>query len=37
LPIARELMRRWGAATTIENRPEGGARASIRFVGSEEQ
>ena len=31
LPIARELMRRWGAETAIETRPEGGARASIRF------
>lgn len=31
LPIARELMRRWGAETTIETRPQGGARAAIRF------
>jgi signal transduction histidine kinase len=31
LPIARELMRRWGAATTIATRPEGGARAVIAF------
>ena len=31
LPIARELMRRWDASTTIENRPEGGARATIAF------
>jgi signal transduction histidine kinase len=31
LPIARELMRRWGAAVTIATRPEGGAVASIRF------
>jgi signal transduction histidine kinase len=37
LPIARELMRRWGGVVTIDNRPEGGARASIRFVGSEER
>ncbi len=36
LPIAHELMRRWGARTAIENRREGGARASIAFVGSEE-
>jgi signal transduction histidine kinase len=36
LPIAHELMRRWGARTAIENRPEGGARATIQFVGSEE-
>ena len=36
LPIAYELMRRWGARTAIENRPEGGARATITFVGSEE-
>jgi signal transduction histidine kinase len=31
LPIARELMRRWGAEVSIETRPEGGARAAIRF------
>jgi signal transduction histidine kinase len=31
LPIARELMRRWGAQTTIATRAEGGARAAIRF------
>jgi signal transduction histidine kinase len=31
LPIARELMRRWHADVTIETRPEGGARAAIRF------
>jgi signal transduction histidine kinase len=31
LPIARELMGRWGARTSIGNRPEGGARASITF------
>jgi two-component system, OmpR family, sensor kinase len=37
LPIARELMRRWGARTGIENRREGGARATITFVGSEER
>ena len=36
LPIAHELMRRWGASTAIGNRPEGGARATITFVGSEE-
>jgi signal transduction histidine kinase len=36
LPIAHELMRRWGARTAIENRPGGGARATITFVGSEE-
>jgi signal transduction histidine kinase len=35
LPIARELMLRWGASTAIENRPEGGARATIEFVGSD--
>lgn len=32
LPIARELLRRWNAMTTVENRPEGGARASIVFA-----
>ncbi|MEA2449980.1 MAG: hypothetical protein QOG63_1912 [Thermoleophilaceae bacterium] len=37
LPIARELMRRWGATTAIENHADGGARATIRFVGSEER
>lgn len=32
LPIARDLMRRWGATTTIENLPNGGgARAAIAF------
>jgi signal transduction histidine kinase len=31
LPIARDLMVRWGAVTTIENRPAGGARAAISF------
>ena len=31
LPIARELMRRWGATVSIETRAEGGARAAIRF------
>ena len=31
LPIARELMRRWGAEVTISNRPEGGAEAVIQF------
>jgi signal transduction histidine kinase len=31
LPIARELMRRWNAETVIENRPDGGAQARIRF------
>jgi signal transduction histidine kinase len=31
LPIARELMRRWGAEVSIATRPEGGARAVIRF------
>jgi signal transduction histidine kinase len=31
LPIARELMRRWGAEVSIATRPEGGARAAIRF------
>jgi signal transduction histidine kinase len=31
LPIARELMRRWGAGVTIAARPEGGARAAITF------
>jgi signal transduction histidine kinase len=34
LPIARELMRRWGASAALENRPDGGARATISFVGS---
>jgi two-component system sensor histidine kinase KdpD len=29
LPIARELMRRWGGDATIENRPGGGARARL--------
>ena len=38
LPIARELMRRWGGRTWIENRSGGGARAAIAFdaVGSKE-
>jgi signal transduction histidine kinase len=31
LPIARELMRRWGARTWVENRAEGGTRAAIAF------
>ncbi len=32
LPIARELLRRWNAATTLANRPEGGgACARIEF------
>lgn len=31
LPIARELMRRWGAEVTIATRAEGGARAAITF------
>jgi two-component system, OmpR family, sensor kinase len=31
LPIARELMSRWGAHTSLANRPEGGARAAIEF------
>jgi signal transduction histidine kinase len=31
LPIARELMRRWGARTWVENRSEGGTRAAIAF------
>jgi signal transduction histidine kinase len=31
LPIARELMRRWGGRTSVENRPDGGARAAIEF------
>jgi signal transduction histidine kinase len=31
LSIARELMRRWGAEVSIATRPEGGARAAIRF------
>jgi signal transduction histidine kinase len=31
LPIARELMQRWGAEVSIATRPEGGARATIRF------
>jgi two-component system, OmpR family, sensor kinase len=35
LPIARELLRRWDAVTTIENRPEGGARARIEFAPEE--
>ena len=29
LPIARELMQRWGGTATIANRPEGGARAAL--------
>jgi signal transduction histidine kinase len=29
LPIARELMRRWGGDATIANRPGGGARAAL--------
>ncbi len=29
LPIARELMRRWGGEAQIEPRPEGGARAAL--------
>jgi signal transduction histidine kinase len=39
LPIARELMGRWGARTWIENRDDGGARAAIAFdsVGSKEE
>ena len=37
LPIARELMSRWGARTTLANRDEGGALATIAFVGSEER
>jgi signal transduction histidine kinase len=32
LPIARELMRRWGAEVSIATRPEGGALATIRFA-----
>jgi signal transduction histidine kinase len=36
LPIARELMRRWGAEVSIATRPEGGARAAIRFSGVSE-
>jgi signal transduction histidine kinase len=31
LPIARELMRRWGAQVSLANRQEGGARATIAF------
>ena len=31
LPIARDLMRRWGAEVTLENREEGGAVATISF------
>ena len=31
LPIARELMRRWNATTALENRRDGGARATIEF------
>jgi len=31
LPIARELMNRWGASVRIENRPGGGARAVMTF------
>jgi two-component system, OmpR family, sensor kinase len=37
LPIARELMRAWGGDAALENRPEGGARATLtarRFAGS---
>ena len=29
LPIARELARRWHGEATLDNRPEGGARAAI--------
>jgi signal transduction histidine kinase len=29
LPIARELMRRWGAQVSLANRPQGGAQATI--------
>jgi signal transduction histidine kinase len=35
LAIARELLRRWDAVTTIENRPDGGARARIEFAPEE--
>jgi signal transduction histidine kinase len=31
LAIARELTARWGGAAGIENRPEGGARAWVRW------
>jgi signal transduction histidine kinase len=32
LPIARELMRRWGGDATIHNRPDGGTRATLSTV-----
>jgi signal transduction histidine kinase len=34
LPIARELMRRWGADVTLANREGGGAVATISFDGA---
>ncbi len=34
LPIARELMRRWGADVTLANRDGGGAVATISFDGA---
>jgi two-component system OmpR family sensor kinase len=34
LPNARDLMRRWGAEVTLENRDEGGAVARISFDGT---
>jgi signal transduction histidine kinase len=37
LPIARELMRRWGADTAIATRDEGGARATIEFFPTVEE
>lgn len=36
LPIARELMRRWGGNATITNRPGGGARAALTTPPEEE-
>jgi signal transduction histidine kinase len=34
LPIARELAAEWAAAVELVDRPEGGARASVRFRGT---
>ena len=34
LPIARELMRRWGGDVTLANREGGGAVATISFDGA---
>ena len=34
LPIARELMRRWGGDVTLANREGGGTAASLSFDGA---